>query len=239
MLAPALILMATVVAQGGGTDSFFREGEEAIVYTYRVEAEREGRISRVLAVASFAVFVEYQKAAHAADLPRCRELERRGDVYWVEGGTRCRVIRGGGMSVGPIVRTAQEVRLLNGAHKGRGGWVEASHLRPRMHIRVQPPEPTTDENWDTPRPLALAFQAQDKVIYRELLDARAKAMAAARAASSRERRRGIRYRVFRREQQAVLERYRLDEPTAMRILEWGKLSGWPTDEPGHEARSAS
>src|SRR5271155_1776277 len=157
MLNPALVVAFTVLAQGGPTDSFFREKEEAIVYTYRAAMERKGQISRLPVAASFAAFADYEKATYAEDRQRCHELERRGDVFWVESGTRCQVVRGGGMSVGPIVRTAQEIRLLNGHQKGKSGWIVAKHLRRYARIKVEPPERYTDENWDTPRPLALAF----------------------------------------------------------------------------------
>jgi hypothetical protein len=238
MLNPALIVVTTVLAHGGVTDSFFRENEEAIVYTYRAESERKGQISPVPAAASFAAFVDYQKAIYAKDLPRCHEMERRGHVYWVESGTRCQVIRGGGMSVGPIVRTTQEIRLLTGPHKGKHGWIEADQVRRYSPIRVEPPERYTDENWDTPRPRALAYLTQDKVIYRELLAARDKATTAAQAVSRRDRQRQVHFRVFRREHRAVLDRYGLDEATALRILEWGKQGGWPVEEPEGGARSA-
>ncbi len=92
------------------------------------------------------------------------------------------------------------------------------------------PERYTDENRDTPRPLALAFQAQDKVIYRELMAAREKAMNAAKALPRGDRQRLVRYHVYRREHQAVLDRYELDEATALRILDWGKEGDWPTRE---------
>jgi hypothetical protein len=184
-----LVVAATVLAQDGPTGSFFEANEEAIVHTYRADMERQGRTSSLPVAVSFAAFVEYEKATSAEDHRRRDELERRGEVFPVESGTRCRVIRGGGMSVGPIVRTAQEIRLLNGRHKGQSGWIVAKHLRKRSRIRVEPPERFTDENWDTPRPLALALQAQDKVVYRELLAARDKAMAAARALPRGERQR--------------------------------------------------
>ena len=164
--------------------------------------ERKGQISKVPVAASFAAFADYEKATYAGDRQRCNELERRGDVFWVESGTRCQVVRGGGMSVGPIVRTAQEIRLLNGHQKGRSGWIVAKHLRRYSRIKVEPPERYTDENWDTPRPLALAFQAQDKVVYRELLAARDKAMTAAKALPRGDRQRQVRYQVFRHEHQA-------------------------------------
>lgn len=221
-----LIIAVAVLAQGVATDPFFRENEEAIVYTYQAEMEQKGLISKVPVAASFASFVDYQKAAYAEDLQRCNELERRGEVFWVESGTRCQVIRGGGMAVGTIVRNAQEIRLLKGQQKVRSGWIEARHLRRYSRIKVEPPERYTDENRDTPRPLALAFQAQDKVIYRELLAARDKAMTAAKALPRGDRQRQVRYHVFRHEQQAVLDRYELDEATALRILDWGKQGDW-------------
>ena len=152
MFSAPLIIAVTVLAQGGGTDSFFREKEEAVIYTYRAEMERKGLISKVPVAGSFASFVDYEKAAYAGDRQRCNELERRGDVFWVESGTRCLVIRGGGMSVGPIVRTAQEIRLLKGQQEVRNGWIEAKHLRRYSRIKVEPPERYTDDNRDTPRP---------------------------------------------------------------------------------------
>jgi hypothetical protein len=237
MLTATLFVAVMVLAQTGPTDSFLRENDEAIIYTYRAEVERKGRISKLPVAASFAAFVDYEKASYAEDRQRCNELERRGDVFWVESGTRCQVIRGGGMSVGPIVRTAQEVRLLNGHHKGKTGWIVAKHLRRYSRIKVEPPGRYTDETWDTPRPLALAFQAQDKVIYRELLAAREKAMTAAKALPRGDRQRQVRYQVFRRERQAVLDRYDLDEATALRILDWGKQGDWPTEDPKDPARS--
>ncbi len=237
MFNAALIVAFTILAQGGPTDSFFNEKEQAIVYTYRAEMERKGQISRLPIAASFAAFADYEKAAYAEDRRRCDELERRGDVFWVESGTRCQVVRGGGMSVGPIVRTAQEIRLLNGRQKGKSGWIVAKHLRRDSRIKVEPPERYTDENWDTPRPLALAFLAQDKVVYRELLAAQDKAMAAAKALPRGDRQRQVRYQVFRRERQATLDRYDLDEATVLRILEWGKQGDWPTQAPKDTARS--
>ena len=233
----ALVVAFTFLAQGGPTESFFRENEEAIVYTYRAEMERKGLISRLPVAASFTAFAEYEKANHDEDRQRCIELERLGDVFWVESGTRCQVVRGGGMSVGPIVRTAQEIRLLNGQQKGRSGWIVAKYLRKYSRIKVEPPERYTDETWDTPRPLALAFQAQDKVVYRELLAARDKAMTAAKVLPRGDRQRQVRYQVFRRERQAILDRYDLDETTALRILDWGKQGDWPTQNPKDTASS--
>jgi hypothetical protein len=233
----AFVVGVAVLAQGGPTDSFFGEREEVIVYFYQAELERQGRIGRLPVAASFAAFVDYGKAAYAEDRQRCDELESRGDVFLIESGTRCQVVRGGGMSVGPIVRTAQEIRLLNGQHKGRSGWIVAKYLRRSPRIRVEPPERYTDENWDTPRPLALAIQAQDKVVYRELLAARDKAKRAAEAVPSRARQRQLRYQVFRRERQAILDRYDLDEVTALRILDWGELGNWPTQDPKDTTRS--
>ena len=142
-----------------------------------------------------------------------------------------------GCRVGPIVRTAQEIRLLNGPQKGKGGWIVAKHLRRYSRIKVEPPERYTDENWDTPRPLALAFQAQDKVVYRELLAALNQSMTAAKALPRGERQSRVRNQVFRRERQAILDRYDLDEATASRILAWGEQGLWPTRDPKDTARS--
>ena len=142
------------------------------------------------------------------------------------------------MSVGPIVRSAQEIQLLNGEHKGKGGWIVAKYLRRYSRIRIEPPERYTDENWDTPRPLALAFQAQDKVIFRELLSARDKTRTASGSRSRGDRQRQLRYQVYRRERQAILDRYDLDEATALRILDWGKQAGWSTEAPCKVAKSA-
>jgi hypothetical protein len=237
MLCVPLIVAVTVLSQSCTTDSFFREKEEAIVYTYRAEMEEQGLISKVPVAASFASFFDYEKATYAQDRQRCDELERSGEVFWVESGTRCQVTRGGGMAVGPIVRTTQEIRLLKGQQEVRSGWIEAKHLRKYSRIKVEPPERYTDENWDTPRPLALAFQAQDKVVYRELLAARDKAMTAAKALPKGDRQRQVRYHVFRHEHQAILDRYDLDEATALRILDWGKQGGWPSQDPKATATS--
>jgi hypothetical protein len=226
-----LVIVIAVLAQGVTTESFFRENEEAVVYTYRPDMDRKGLTSKVPVAASFASFVDYEKAASAGDMERCRELERRGDVFWVESGTRCRVIRGGGMAVGSIVRSSREIRLVRGQQQVRNGCIDAKHLRPYSRIRVEPPVRYTDENQDSPRPLALALQAQDKVAYRELIAARDKAMNAAEALPRSNRQRLVRYRVFRQEHQAVLDRYELDEATALRILAWGKEGNWPTKSP--------
>lgn len=164
-------------------------------------------------------------------------MERRGEVYWVESGTRCQVIRAGGLSTGPIVRSTREIRLLNGPRKGQAGWIVANHLRRRSRIMVEPPERYTDGNRDTPRPLALAFQAQDKVIYRELFAARARLATASRARPQKDRQRRLRQQVFRREHQAILDRYDLDESTALRILVWGEAGDWPTQDPEAPAKS--
>lgn len=237
MLHAALVVAVTFVSQNGFADSAFKEKEEAVVYAYRADMERKRQIGRLPDAATFAAFVDYEKAIFAGDKQRCDELERRGDIFWIESGTRCRVLRGGGMSVGPIVRTAQEIYLLNGQEKGKSGWIVAKHLRRHSRIRVEPPEPYTEENWDTPRPLALAFQAQDKVVYRELLAAREKANIAAAALPRGVRQRQVRYRVFESERQAVLNRYELDGATAVRILDWGKRGDWPTEDPKEAAKS--
>jgi hypothetical protein len=237
MLHAALVVVVTVVSQNGSADSAFKDKEEAVVYTYRADMERKRQISRLPVAASFDAFVDYEKAVFAEDNQRCDELERRGDIFWIESGTRCRVLRCGGMSVGPIVRTAQEIYLLNGHQKGKSGWIVAKHLRRHSRIRVEPPEPYTEENWDTPRPLALAFQAQDKVVYRELLAARDKANIAAAGLPRGVRQRQVRYGVLQRERQAVLARYELDEATAVRILDWGKRGDWPTQDPKEAAES--
>jgi hypothetical protein len=68
------------------------------------------------------------------------------------------------------------------------------------------------------RPLALALQAQDKVIFRELLAARAKAMAGTPSKSHGDRQRQVRFQIYRRERQTILDRYDLDGATALRIL---------------------
>jgi hypothetical protein len=225
-----LFVVVTALAESGPTETFFRENDEAIVYTYQAEVERKGAISILPVASSFVAFVEYEKAAYAKDRRHCDEMEKRGDIFSVESGTRCQVVREGGMSVGPIVRSAQEIRLLNGHYKGKSGWIVAKHLRKYSRIKIEPPERYTDENWDTPRPLALAFQAQDKVVYRELRAAQDKASAAARALPKGNRQRQVRNRVFRREYQTVLDRYDLDEATALRILDWGKQGQWPSQD---------
>ena len=231
MLHGTLIFAATVLAQRGPTDSIFRENEEAVVYSYSAELDRKGRTSSLPVATSFAAFVDYEKAAAANDHERCDEMEKRGDVLRVESGTRCQVGRGGGMSVGPVVRFAQEIRLMNGQHKGKSGWIVAKQVRGNSRILVEPPERYTDANRDTPRPLALAFQAQDKVVYRELLAARHKAMAAAKGLPKGARQRRLRYQVYQRERQLILDRYELDDATALRIIEWGNQGEWPG--PGH------
>ena len=237
MLHAALLVAVTVVSQNGSADSVFKEKEEAVVYTYRVDMEQKRQVSRLPVAASFAAFVDYEKAIFAEDHQRCDELERRGDIFWIESGTRCQVLRGGGMSVGPIVRTAQEIHLLNGHQKGKSGWIVAKHLRRHSRIRVEPPEPYTEKNWDTPSPLALAYQAQDKVVYRELLAARDKGNIAAAALARGVRQRQVRYRVLDAQRQAVLDRYELDGATAVRILDWGKRGDWPTQDPKEAAKS--
>ncbi len=152
MLYPAFAVVATVLAQGASADTFFQENEKAVVYTYRFEAERKGQISRLPVATSFSAFVDYQIAAYAEDRERCQELEGRGDVYWVESGTRCQVVRGGGMSVGPIVRSYQEIRLLNGPQKGKNGLIVAGHLRRYSRIRVEPPGDTPTRPGTRPAP---------------------------------------------------------------------------------------
>ena len=81
MLSVPSIIVVTVLAQAFATDTFFREKEEAIVYTYRAEMEQKTQISQVPVAASFASFVDYEKATFAEDRQRCNELERRGDVF--------------------------------------------------------------------------------------------------------------------------------------------------------------
>ena len=238
MPGTALFFAMTILTQTARTSSL-QEGDEAVVYTYRAEMDRKGEISSPPVASSFAAFVDYQKATHAEDLRLCQEMERRGDVFWVESGTRCQVLRGGGMSVGPIVRAAQEIRLLNGPHKGQVGWILADHLRRRSRIKVEPPRRYTDANWDTPRPLALAFQAQDKAIYRELFAARANLTAAAKARSQGDRQHRVLRRAYLREHRVVLDRYDLDEATALRILDWGKQGDWPTQDPKDAAMAGS
>ena len=152
MLYPALVLAITVLAQGGSADTFFRENEEAVVYTYRVEVEREGRICRLPVAASFAAFVELSESGLCRGSPALRGVGKSGRCLLgrerdpVSGGPR------GGMSVGPIIRTAQEIRLLNGPQKGKSGWIVASHLRRYARIRVEPPERYTDETRTHPAP---------------------------------------------------------------------------------------
>jgi hypothetical protein len=226
------------IAQTGPSYSFFGRNDEAIVYSYRAEAERKGAMSMLPVTASFAAFVDSEKATSADDRRGRDEIEKRGDLFWVESGTRCRVVGGGGMSVGSIVRQAYEIRLLNGHHKGKSGWIAAKHLRKRSRIAVEPPEPITDENGDTPRPLALAFQVQDKVVYRELVAAQGKAKTAARAMPKGSPQRQLRYRIFRRELEAVLNRYDLDEATAFHILDWGKEGDWPIEDPKDAVKAA-
>ena len=77
------------------------------------------------------------------------------------------------------------------------------------------------------------------MIYRELLAAREKAMVAARSESKGDRQRQVRYRVFRRERQAILDRYELDEATVLKILEWGKQGDWQAQDPQDAARAES
>ncbi len=231
MRCAGFMVAITLLGQVCTSDSVFEEREEAIVYTYSPEAEQQGQISKLPVAASFAAFVGLEKAEYARDHHRCKELEKRGDVFWVESGTRCLVIRGGGMSVGPIVRSVQEIRLLQGQQEVRAGWIEAKHLRKNSRIRVEPPERYTDETWGSARPLALAHQAQDKVIFRELIAARERSLTAAKALPRGDRQRQVRYHVFRSEHRAVLDRYDLDEATALRILDWGKQGGWPTGAP--------
>ena len=61
MLDVVLVVVVAGLAQGGPTDSSFRENEEAIVYTYRAEMERKGQISQLPVAVSFAAFVNYEK----------------------------------------------------------------------------------------------------------------------------------------------------------------------------------
>ena len=111
MLNAVLFIAATTFAQAGPTVSVFGEMEEAIVYRYQAEVEQKGAISVVPSAASFEAFVDYEKAAHAKDHGRCDEMEKRGQIYWIESGTRCHS-RSWGMSVGPVIRAGQEVRNL-------------------------------------------------------------------------------------------------------------------------------
>jgi hypothetical protein len=235
MLNAVLFIAATTFAQTGPTDSVFGEKEEAIVYRYQAEMEQKGAISVVPSAVSFEAFVDYEKAAHAKDRGRCDEMEKQGQIYWIDSGTRCHVVRSWGMSVGPVIRAGREIRLLNGKHKGKIGWILAKYLRKYPRIRIEPPERYTDETWDTPRPLALALQAQDKVVYREMLAAQDNAMTAARGLTKRKRQ--SHYRAFRHELQIVLDRYALDEATALRILDWGRQGNWPTQNPNDSAKA--
>ena len=223
-------LAVTVIVQTGPNYSVFGKEDEVVVYSYQAEADRNGEISILPVTASFAAFVEYQKAAYAKDRRSRDEMEERGDLFWVESGTLCQADRMSGMRVGPIVRQAYEIRLLNGPHRGKSGWTEAKNLRKRSRIVVEPPEPITDRNRGTSRPLALAFQAQDRVVYRELVAAQDKARTVARTMPTMDRQQQVRFRIFRRELESVLDRYDLDEATAFRILDWGKAGDWPIED---------
>jgi hypothetical protein len=146
-----LVLMLTVVTGGGFADPFFEPGDEAIAYDYRPTPDSMRRIIGVPVATSFAAFEAYEQAMNLGD-QLCRDkLERRGDVFWIENGTRCRVGRESGSVRGRIVRTAREVRLLNGHMQGTEGWISTRQLRRRMRIRIEPPERVTDDNRDTPR----------------------------------------------------------------------------------------
>jgi len=62
-------------------------------------------------------------------------------------------------------------------------------------------------------------------------------MTAAKALPRGDRQRRVRYQILRREHLAILDRYDLDEATALRILEWGTQGHWPTQDPKDRARS--
>ena len=238
MPGPALVLAITILAQAGLTRSFFGEGEEVIVYTYRAEMDRTGRISSLPVASSFAAFVHYQKATHAKDLRLCQEMEGRGDVYSVESGTRCHVAPRR-TDVGRPSRPRRPRDPTPERPPQGPGWMDRG--RPisvvESRITVEPPERYTEDNWDTPRPLALAFQAQDKVIYRELFAALGQTDDRRQGRVARDRQRLLRQQVFQREHQAVLDRYGLDDTTALRILDWGRQGDWPTQVPDDAAKS--
>ena len=77
MLSAPFFIAVSALAQAVGADTFFQENEEAIVYTYSPEMEKQGLISKVPVATSFATFVEYQKAAYAED--------RRAALNWKAG----------------------------------------------------------------------------------------------------------------------------------------------------------
>jgi hypothetical protein len=212
----------------------YNPGEEVIVYNYRPEAERKETISSHPVPVSLTAFAEFEKAAAARNPQGYDALEKRGDLFWVMSGTRCRVggFRSGSVVEATRIRDAYEIQVLNGDHKGKGGYILASLLRKRPRIVIEPPESINDENRDLPSLLALTIQAQDKVIYRELAAAVAKASAAARTLPKGNAKRQSRYdQVFRRELKPILDRYDLDETTAYRIIDWGRAGDWLTEEP--------
>jgi hypothetical protein len=219
----------------------FGPGDEVIVYNYRPEAERKETISSHPVPTSLTAFVAFEKAANARNPRDYDALEKKGDLFWVMSGTRCRVtgFRPGSIIEETRIRDAYEIQVLNGEHKGKAGYILASLLRKRPRIVIEPPEPITDENRDLPNFLALTIQAQDKVIYRELAAAGAKASAAARTLPKGNAKRQGRYdQVFRRELKPILDRYDLDEVTAYRIIDWGKAGDWPTEEPQDPPKTA-
>jgi hypothetical protein len=223
------VLVITILAQTGPRYSVFGRDDEAVVYIYQANADSNGETSSLPVTASFNAFVDYEKAAHKQDRRFCDDMERRGDLFWVGSGTICKVEQMSGMSVGPIIRQAYKIRLLNGPHQGRNGWIEAKHVRKRSRIVVEPPEPITDEKRNSPRSLALAFRAQDQVVFRELIAAQDEAKSAAQIMPTRDLQRQARSRIFRRGLESVLIRYDLDEATAFRILDWGKAGDWPVE----------
>jgi hypothetical protein len=212
---------------------------ETIVYSVQGGAGRNASISSLPVTTSFTKFVDFEKAIVSGD-PRVREaMEKRGDLFWVESGTRCRLVGGvSGTLVGTLVRQAYKIGLLNGDHEGKTGWIAAEDIRKRSRIVVDLPESITEENRETPHSFALAYLNQDKVIYREIVAAQDKASAAALMFPPGKQRSRGRYRTFRREFEAVLDRYDLDEVTAFRILDWGKKGGWPSQGPKDEAKAA-
>ncbi len=226
-----LVLVARALVTPGYA---FGPGEEVIVYNYRPDAERKETISSHPVPVSLTAFIEFEKAAAARNPRGYDALEKRGDLFWVMSGTRCRVVgfRPGSVVETTRIRDAYEIQVINGDHKGKGGYILANLLRKRPRIVIEPPEPVNDANRDLPSVLAFTIQAQDKVIYRELAAAVAKASAAARTLPKGNAKRQSRYdQVFQRELKPILDRYDLDEATASRIIDWGRAGDWPTEEP--------
>jgi ribosomal protein L24 len=212
----------------------FDPGDELIVYNYQPEAERKETISSHPVPVSLTAFIEFEKAAAARNPRGYNALEKQGDLFWVMSGTRCRVVgfRPGRVLESTRIRDAYEIHVLNGDHKGKEGYILASLLRKRPRIVIEPVESINDANRDLPSVLAFTIQAQDKMIYRELAAAVAKASAAARTLPKGNAKRQGRYnQVFQRELKPILDRYNLDEATASRILDWGRAGDWPTGEP--------